>query len=157
MSRRGENMKRQPRSTKRLPPTPENVKKRQRIWLSAYSNCGNVRVVSAATGIARSIHNEWLRSDPEYAEQFELAKQDVVDMFEEEADRRAYHGVRRKKFYPLSKRTYYELEYSDTLLIVRLKALAPEKYRERYDSQVNAVVAHSGQVVIQLPATEPNE
>lgn len=145
---------RQPCSRKRLPPTASNVQKRQEIFLNAYSRCGNIRTASAVTGIARTCHNSWLRTHPDYVEKFAEAKEDVVEMFEDEADRRAYDGVRRKKFHPKTKRAYYELEHSDVLLIVRLKALAPEKYRERHDSNVTAVVAHSGQIVVELPALE---
>ena len=149
--------KRHPRSTAKLPPTPENVEKRQAIWLAAYRQCGTVRKTEEVTGINRSTHAEWLRTCPSYVEKLQEAKDSFVETLEEEADRRGYHGIRRKKFHPLSKRAYYELEYSDTLLIFRLKALAPEKYRERYESTVNATVAQSGPIIIQLPATEPYE
>lgn len=56
---------------------------------------------------------------------------------EEELHRRAVIGVKRKKFFqgqaiidPETDEPYYEREYSDTLLIFRLKALRPEKYRD---------------------------
>lgn len=148
---------RQPRSSKRLPPTPENVEKRQAIFLAAYAECGTIRTATAMSGVARSMHWEWLANSPGYAEKFEAAKAESVEMLEDEARRRAHDGIRKRKFHPRSKRAYDEIEYSDVLLIVLLKANAPEKYRERFDSQVNATVAHSGQVMIQLPATEPNE
>jgi hypothetical protein len=35
--------------------------------------------------------------------------------------------------HPVTHEPYYELEYSDTLLIFLLKGIRPEKYRERFE------------------------
>lgn len=149
--------KRQPRSSKRLPPTPENVEKRQAIFLAAYAECGTIRTATAMSGVARSMHWEWLANSPGYAERFEAAKAESVEMLEDEARRRAHDGIRKRKFHPRSKRAYDEIEYSDVLLIVLLKANAPEKYRERYDSTVTAAVSHSGKIAVELPPLEPDD
>jgi hypothetical protein len=65
-----------------------------------------------------------------------------VDTLEAEADRRAAEGTLRPVFYK-GEQCGEIREYSDTLLIFRLKALRPEKYRERSN------VAVSGGVTIQ--------
>lgn len=157
MSRPRNVKKRATRSSKKLPPLPENVAKRKAIFLAARARCCTVRAASALTGIARSNHYEWMRTDPEYAQLFEDAKAESVEMMEDEVQRRAYDGVPVKKFHPKTGRAYMELQKSDTLLMFYLKAAAPEKYRERYDSHVTATVAHSGKIAVELPPLEPDD
>lgn len=81
----------------------------------------------------RTVYN-WMDRDKSFANKLEkvkpLAKANYVGVLEHEAHRRAVEGI--------DKPIYYQgilvdkvKEYSDTLLIVLLKANAPEKYRER--------------------------
>ena len=68
-------------------------------------------------------------NDPKYAERFDQLRQERVEEFEAEAARRAVTGVER----PVTVAGEHVVvrEYSDTLLILLLKANRPEKYKDR--------------------------
>ena len=89
-------------------------------------------------GYSRSSVYEYSKEDPVFALMFEEAKQDLIERLEREADRRATEGVQDYK--SLKTNEGYKVvplrKYSDTLLMFRLKALAPDKYRDNYKSQI---------------------
>jgi hypothetical protein len=72
-------------------------------------------------------------------------KERIADMLEDEAIRRGCHGVERPVLH-MGKQVMlgeegnlqplFEREYSDALLIMMLKALRPEKYRDRSNVKV---------------------
>jgi hypothetical protein len=80
-------------------------------------------------------------ADASFAAQWDQALEDYADKLEREADRRAHDGLLKKKFLrngdpvidPETGQQYIEREYSDTLLIFRLKGLRPKVYRENID------------------------
>src|SRR5690606_23289223 len=109
---------------------------RKRKFLDAYRELHTIKAACQATGISRSTHHYWLASDPDYAELYEYARQDVSDTLEAEAWRRGYEGVERIKYYK-GKEIGREREYSDQLLLVLLKANAPEKFGEKAVLDVN--------------------
>ncbi len=84
-----------------------------------------------AAKINRSTHYRWLE-DLEYADAFDEAKEEAVDVLEMEARRRAVEGIDRPVFYQ-GKKVGSVRSYSDTLLIFLLKGAMPEKYRERHE------------------------
>jgi hypothetical protein len=109
-------------------------------FLAAYATCGVISRAATASGINRHCHCRWIEEDPEYARAFADAHEEAIDVLEGEARRRAFEGLVRYKFHqgkpildPKTGEPYYELEYSDTLLIFLLKGARPEKYRERMD------------------------
>lgn len=117
--------------------------RQKKAFLAAYAENGNLTRAAAAAKMSRQSHYNWLK-DPEYAAAFADAKDEAVDMLEEEARRRARDGVRKYKFHsqsgtpllhPATGEPYYELDYSDTLLIFLLKGARPEVYRERYSHE----------------------
>ena len=55
----------------------------------------------------------------------------MLPLLEAEADRRAVEGVVKPLFYKGQRLPVEVREYSDVLLMFRLKALRPEQYRER--------------------------
>ena len=69
------------------------------------------------------------KRDQEFKVAWEEAIQNHVESLEAEADRRAYHGLDHPVIHQ-GKITAHYKEYSDLLLMFRLKALAPENYRE---------------------------
>lgn len=77
--------------------------------------------------------------DADFAAAWDIALEDAADMMEEEVHRRAVEGVLRP-VYQGGKKVGSVREYSDTLLIFRLKAVRPEKYRERTE------VRHRGKI-----------
>ncbi len=115
-------------------------KPKKRAFLAAYARCGSLRAAQEISGVNRWSHSAtWIKSDREYIEAFEQAKQMHVERLEEEADRRAMEGVSKPVFYKGAV-VGYTVEHSDTLLMFRLNALAPEKYR--YRQHVTADVTH---------------
>lgn len=68
-------------------------------------------------------------NDPEFARRWEEAREQAVERLEEEVDRRAVDGTKENVYYQGEKIGTVR-RYSDTLLIFRLKALAPKKYRD---------------------------
>lgn len=109
---------------------------KKRAFLAAFRHTANRMAAAKAAGIERTTHYNWLKNDPRYRAQVEVAEEEIGDMLEDEAIRRAYEGVDK----PVTIAGERELvrEYSDTLLIFTLKRFKPEKYRERFDTR------HSG-------------
>jgi hypothetical protein len=103
---------------------------KKRAFLAAYRETGNVRLACTAAQIGRSSHYRWL-DDSDYAEQFEQAKKDAVDVLEAEARRRAVEGWEEPVGWYKGQAGGTVRRYSDTLLIFLLKGAAPRKYRER--------------------------
>ena len=114
----------------------ERVQNRQKMkkkrFLEKYIDIGDITLTAKVTGIDRSTHYKWLEDDPEYQLSFTEADKQAADILETEAYRRAVKGVNKPIYYK-GKRCGYVREYSDTLLIVLLKARRPEKYRERHE------------------------
>jgi hypothetical protein len=105
----------------------------QRALLAAFRKTGNVRLACEAAKVGRSSHYRWLNRDPAYREAFAVAKEEVADLLEAEAHRRAVEGVEKPVGWHKGKAGGCVREYSDTLLIFLLKGLRPEKYRERVE------------------------
>ena len=92
----------------------------------------NVRLACEVAAIDRKTAYNHRHADPEFAEQWDDAIEAAVDRMEEAARIRAVEGVRRGVWYQ-GERVGEELEYSDAMLALMLKANRPEKYRENYD------------------------
>lgn len=104
------------------------------IWRPAFltqlAECGQVRLACERASIHRTTAYAARKSDPEFAAQWETALQQAGELLEQEAWRRAHDGVDEPQFY---KGTVCGTvrKYSDVLLIFLLKAVFPEKYREK--------------------------
>ncbi len=109
--------------------------------LEAFARLGNVTAAAYEAAVDRRTHYGWLEHDPDYAVRFGHAEEEAADALEAEARRRAAAGVLRYKFdrsgnpikHPITGRPYWELDYSDTLLIFLLKGARPEKYKDRQE------------------------
>jgi hypothetical protein len=75
---------------------------------------------------------KWREFDDEFVMLERQAKDAFADALEIEAIRRAWHGT-KKPVYQGGALVGYVQEFSDTLLIFALKAVRPDKYRERFD------------------------
>lgn len=106
---------------------------KKKAFLAAFREFGNVRLACEAAAVGRSSHYRWLDQDPDYAEEFEQAKADAVDVLEAEARRRAVDGVEELVGWYKGQAGGKIRRYSDTLLIFLLKGLRPEVYRERME------------------------
>jgi hypothetical protein len=111
--------------------------RRKKIFLDTLRQTGSV-TAAARAATPHSRHRQgglstWLQlaqRDPDFSEAMQAAKDDALGRFEAEAVRRAVEGVER----PIVSGgvvVVTERVYSDTLLTLKLRALAPEKYTER--------------------------
>jgi len=94
---------------------------------------GVIRRACKVAKVGRSSHYEWMEDNPAYRAAFEAAKEDAADTLEAEVYRRAVKGVRKATGWYKGVAGGYVREYSDLLLMFQLKALRPEKYRERVE------------------------
>jgi hypothetical protein len=97
------------------------VRRRRPDWeerfLEVIRASGNVRLAASACGVDRTTPYAAAKRDPAFAAAWAAAEQDAIDVLEAEARRRALAG-------------------SDSLLQFLLRALRPEKYRDRVDLHV---------------------
>lgn len=108
-------------------------------FLKALAVSGVVLTACKKAKIGRTTAYKYRDEDSEFAAAWDAALDDAADVMEEEAYRRAVVGT-LKPVYQGGQKVGSIREYSDTLLIFRLKAARPEKYRERTD------VRHSGKI-----------
>jgi hypothetical protein len=114
------------------PVKPWRAKPKQRAFLAAVAQTGNITAAAKLSKVGRTLHYEWSKTQPEYAEAFNAAMDQACDLLEVEARRRAMKGIREPVYY-LGHEIGHVQKYSDTLLIFLLKGSRPEKYRERYE------------------------
>jgi hypothetical protein len=93
---------------------------------------------------------KWREFDDEFVMLERQAKDAFADALEIEAIRRAWHGT-KKPVYQNGTLGGYVQEFSDTLLIFALKAIRPDKYRERFD------VTTQGQPMIKEVSGDPTQ
>lgn len=102
--------------------------------LEAIARLGNISLVCKESGISREALYKHREKDKPFATAWAEALEQYTEKLEAEADRRAVEGV-EKPVYQQGRRVGQVQEYSDTLLMFRLKALAPERYRERTEQR----------------------
>jgi hypothetical protein len=112
----------------------------QAAFLEAFVQTGaNITQASSLAGIDRQSHYDWMATDPTYPERFEEANEAARDAVEAEIKRRGQDGYDEPIVYKgaISKdengKPVCVRKFSDVLLIVRAKAMMPEKYRDRSD------------------------
>lgn len=111
--------------------------RRRVVFLETLAATGNVSAAARAAGIARSTCYRIRRADPDLAEAWTDAIEEAVDVLEAEARRRALEGVERplvgagKLIRDDDGKVVMVREYNDRLLEFLLKALRPDKYRDK--------------------------
>ncbi|MGE4442718.1 MAG: hypothetical protein AB7D27_14695 [Desulfomicrobium sp.] len=113
------------------------------VFLAALAKHGFVARAAAEAGVHRSTVLRAKDADKAFSKAWEEAKDEYTERLEQEADRRAYKGMSKPIFYK-GKKCGVIREFSDTLLIFRLKALKPEVYKDR--SETN----HTGNVTVEI-------
>jgi hypothetical protein len=103
---------------------------KQKLFLAKFSDMANISRAAKASKIGRQTVYDWLENDPEFKKKYELANKIALGVIEDEATRRAIEGTSKPVFQG-GKKVGTVKEFSDTLLIVLLKARAPEKYKDR--------------------------
>ena len=105
-------------------------------FLDHFKTSGNVTVSARAVGMSRQAVYIWINDDPDFAANFENAKEEALDIMEAECRRRAEMGILRPVFHQGA--VCGEIrEYSDTLMIFFLKGNRPEKYKDRQEVSGN--------------------
>lgn len=104
--------------------------------LAAYEACGNVTKACKKLKLPRDTFYTWLKEDKDFKAAYDAAAIKAVGVLEDEANRRAVEGV-LEPVYHKGEKVGTVRRYSDTLLIVLLKAHAPEKYRERVSTEIS--------------------
>ena len=97
------------------------------------AQAGNVSAACRKAKISRTIAYELRQAAADFAERWEEAVETATDALEQEAWRRAVKGVRKPTGWYQGKPGGHVQEYSDTLLVLLLKANRPKKYRENVD------------------------
>jgi transposase-like protein len=128
--------------------------------LEAYKGCANVSKACGIVGIARDTFYRWLKEDPKFKDDYEAAREQAIELLEDEAMRRAHEGIAKPIFHagkravdvvlnpdgsvkldPVTKKPIgipaVVREYSDTLLIFLLKGARPQKYRDNVRQEVS--------------------
>jgi hypothetical protein len=110
----------------------------RRKFLVHLEHTGSVIGSATAIGVTRQACYACRMEDPWFAQEWEEAvamyKERLVEALEAEADRRGHQGVRRDIYWQ-GVVVGTKLEYSDRLLVERLHALAPDKYKQRVASE----------------------
>jgi transposase-like protein len=111
---------------------PEIQDLKKRAFALAFARTGNKAQAARVAGIHPDTpySRQW-RSDLVLQAAVEQAKEAAADLIEQEAYRRAVHGIERPTGWYQGKPGAMVREYSDLLTIFLLKGLRPEKYQER--------------------------
>ena len=99
-------------------------------FLDTLRETANVTVAARSVGISPATAYKHRRDDALFAERWDEAINEAVDMLEAEAHRRAFQGTEEPVFYQGCEVGYVR-KYSDPLTMFLLKAHRPDKYRER--------------------------
>lgn len=121
-----------------------------RAFLAAYRTCGVLTQAAAHAGIGLRSHYYWLEKSEPYKREFRLAAIEAADNVEAEVRRRAMFGTRRYKFTPAGQPIlkpgvsaddpdpwYYELDYSDRLLEILMRAKRPDEFGHKVSSEIS--------------------
>lgn len=131
------------------PSCPEITNSKQRAFLSAFRESGNVRLACEVAGVARSSHYRWLRDEPAYQEAYGVDLENAADILEAEAYRRAVEGVEEPVGWYRGEAGGTVRKFSDSLTMFLLKGLRPERYGNR--PELRAAKALENLDLTQLP------
>lgn len=109
-------------------------KQKQADFIAAFVDLVSVSRAAVKAKVHRTVIYDWIKSDSNFKIIYEAACELATGKLEDEAVRRAFEGT-VKPVYQGGKLVGKIREFSDTLLIVLLKARAPEKYKERVSNE----------------------
>lgn len=115
-------------------------------FLDNLRDTANVTLAARSVGINTGTVYKHRRDDVLFAERWDEALNEAVDLLEAEAHRRAFRGTEEPVFYK-GDEVGYVTKYSDGLAQFLLKAHRPDKYRER--SQVDSNVSGDFKLVVE--------
>jgi hypothetical protein len=117
--------------------TPRQVIRAKQAFLERFRTTGNITWTCKLVGIGtRATIYRWQEDDEAFAAAFRDAEIEATEHLEREAWRRAVEGS------PYKRTSYWKgepvgtdekTEYSDQLLILLLRARAPDRYKDKVD------------------------
>lgn len=122
-----------------------NREKPFRAWvpkfLDSLARHGKPLISCIRAGISHTTYYDYRKVCPEFVEACKMARKVWQEYAEAEMYRRAVVGTQKKKFLgngqplldPETGEQYCEREYSDLLMMFMLKAVDPDKYKDRQD------------------------
>lgn len=123
--------------------TERTLLRARETFIIALAGGASITRSCEAASIGRTTAYEWRDADPAFKALWEEALEAGNDLLEDEARRRAVHGV-DKPVVAMGKIARNDdgsvlmiREYSDTLLALLLKAKKPNEYRERLTQDLN--------------------
>jgi hypothetical protein len=120
------------RKKKEKPVELDTSSVKQRRFLKAFAQHGNITAAARVAGCDRASHRYWLENDPDYLEKFRTADEEACDVLRAEIFRRAAVGIDKPVFYK-GARVATVKEYSDGLLMFLARARMPNEFRDRVD------------------------
>jgi len=120
------NSKDNKRAKRTREPQARNWRKR---FLAVLRERGIVRAACEQAGVNRAAAYRARQEDAAFAEQWDLAIEDAVDLLEAEAWRRAFDGVTRRVYWKGECIDVIQ-EYSDRLMMLLLKGRRPSIFRD---------------------------
>lgn len=132
--------------------TKFTLKKRGQ-FLETLRDVPNVTAAAHLIGMSRRALYNIREADEEFKKDWDDAVDEGVELIERELHRRAVEGV-EKTFYKNGEKTGSVTEYSDVLLMFMLKAVRPDKYRERYDVTSDGEKLGAPTIEVILPAVQ---
>lgn len=146
------------KETRQVPRTARMNQRAREVFIDALSRGVSVTGAFTKAGLPRSTVYDWRGSDADFAKAWDDAIEAGADVLEDEAFRRAYHGV-SEPLTSMGRPVKNEdgsimtiQKYSDTLMTLLLKARKPEKFRERIDQKTE----HSGGISITITPDDAN-
>ncbi len=125
----------------RASPFDDIIHPEKRAYLTAFALLGTKIQASRAVGLsAATVYSSQWADDRQFQAGLARARVMAADIFEHEAYRRAVEGVEEPTGWYMGQPGGVVRRYSDVLLIFTIKALLPERYRERVD--LRASLAH---------------
>lgn len=118
------------RSGKKLKKYVKRSPQRDKIFIQKIRAGLPFMTACAAAGYSKKAVYDRMRKDEAFKDQYYEAQELYDDTLEIEADRRAVQGVRKPIWYK-GERIGYERQYSDSLLLKRLQATKPHKYKDQ--------------------------
>jgi hypothetical protein len=133
--------------------TPARVER----FLAYLAENANATLSASLIGVTRPPLYALRRVDMDFQLRWNQAYELGLDALEDEAARRALHGV-EKPVWHNGKQVGTEIQYSDTLLMFLLNGGRPEKYRQRA-GDVNVSVNAKAQAVaaVSITSDDANE
>lgn len=114
---------------------PEFEAKRQEVYLAALPMYFTQTAALAKAGVKWDSLKRWREQDATFLIREQDARNELADKLEGEAIRRAFKGI-KVPVYQGGLLAGHTIQYSDALLTLMLKAMRPEKFRDRSEVSV---------------------